>query len=227
MREAEGDGEQRKEVPNAIEVKGKVPNWYRGDLNGAYQRWREGGRPADPEHPLTKGLLDEARLFADRSTAKARLRSAHSLARLEVANEKSIQRAMILYDPDRKGAASFTTYIKRSVLNNIRDELRHQKNPKHQAELLRAHNGDRVFAHWWVDEEREERDGNSLELVIYHKVAPTDRPLAHWLLDQDPQTKITWRHVLAAFPDYKTEDTAGRALRRVKKAIEKDRFYRF
>lgn len=27
---------------------------YRGDLNGAYQKWREGGQPADPHHPLTK-----------------------------------------------------------------------------------------------------------------------------------------------------------------------------
>jgi hypothetical protein len=193
---------------------------YRGDLNGAYQIWREGGKPEDPAHPLTEKLLSEASLFANRMFSKA-VKSNHVLwyddsrARIEEANEKSIQRAMALHDHNRDGGASFTTYIRKAVHNNIRQEFRRLLNPTHQKELLRAHNGDIVVAHWWIDEERPPH---------FH---PKDRPLAHWLLDQDLETKITWRHVLSEFPGYKTEDTAGRALRRVKKAIERAGFYRF
>src|SRR5208282_2466743 len=91
------------------------------------------------------------------------------------------------------------------------------------------HSGDIAVAHWWIDEDRAEwqETKNGLELVPRPShFAPNDRPLAHWLLDQDLETKLTWRHVLSEFPDYKTEDTAGRALRRVKEAIEKAGFYR-
>jgi len=229
----EGSAEDKLAAP--AEAHEPIPKWYRGDLNGAYQKWREGGKPEDPDHPLTQELLSEACLFANRSTQKAR-RSSQALNnddesenRISAANEESIRRAMMLYDPDREGAGSFTTYVKKAILNNIRDELRRVNNPTHQAELLRAHNGNRDHARWWINQERHEweRIKNDLELVAYYNIAPKDRPLAHWLLDQDPNTKITWRQVLSAFPVYKTDDTAGRALKRVKKAIEKARFYRF
>lgn len=208
--------------------------WYRGDLKTAYQKWREGGKPEDPTHPLTKKLLSEARLFADRMFSKYN-QSYHVLwydesrIRIEEANEKSIQRAMALYDHSREDGASFTTYVRKAVFNNVREEFRRLLNPTHQKELLRAHNGDIEIAHWWIDEDRMEWEEteNGLELVPRPShIAPEDRPLAHWLLDQDLDTKITWRDVLSDFPEYKTEDTAGRALRRVKKAIEKAGFYR-
>ncbi len=210
-----------------------IRGWYRGDLNGAYQNWREGGKPEDPTNPLTKKLLSEARLFADRMFSKD-IKSYHVLyyddsrVRIEEANEKSIQRAMALHDHSREGGASFTTYVRKAVFNNVREEFRRLLNPTHQKELLRAHNGDIEAAHWWIDQERQEWEDtkNGLDLVTYSHVAQEDRPLAHWLLDQDLETKITWRNVLRRFPDYKTEDTAGRALRRVKKVIEKAGFYR-
>jgi hypothetical protein len=226
----DGSAEDRLAAP--AEAHEPIPKWYRGDLNGAYQKWREGGKPEDPAHPLTRELLSEAHLFANRSTQKARsssqaLNNDESENSISAENEESIQRAMLLYDPDREGAGSFTTYVKRAILNNIRDELRRGKRPTHQAELLRAYNGDREVAHWWIDEETNRGWGDDWEPVISHNIAPKDRPLAHWLLDQGPNTKITWRQVLSAFPVYKTDDTAGRALKRVKKAIEKARFYRF
>lgn len=137
---------------------------------------------------------------------------------------------MHLYDPQRESTASFTTYIKTACLNNIRDESRRVKNPTHQKELLRAHNGDREMAHWWIDEDRTEWEDtkNGLDLVTRPvNVDYKDRPLAHWLLSQDPDTKVKWRDVLRQFPDYENEDKAGRALKRVKKAVEKAGFYRF
>ncbi len=210
-----------------------IRGWYRGDLNGAYQEWQKGGKPDDPTHPLTEKLLSEARLFADRMFSK-HIKSYHVLwhddsrVRIEEANEKSIQRAMVLHDHSREGGASFTTYVRKAVFNNVRDEFRRLLNPTHQKELLRGHNGDIVVAHWWIDEDRAEWEEtkNGLELVPRPShFAPQDRPLAHWLLDQNLEIKITWRHVLSQFPGY-TEDTAGRALRRVKKAIERAGFYR-
>ena len=210
-----------------------IRGWYRGDLNAAYQEWREGGKPEDPMHPLTEKLLSEARLFAGRMFSKD-IKSYHVLSydetrvRIEAANEKSIQRAMALHDHSRDGGASFTTYVRKAVSNNVREEFRRLLNPTHQKELLRAHNGDIAAAHWWIDEERRECEDtkNGLELITYSHFIPKDRPLAHWLLDQNLEIKITWRHVLDEFPDYQTEDTAGRALRRVKRAIEKAGFYR-
>jgi hypothetical protein len=196
-----------------------IRGWYRGDLNGAYQEWREGGKPQDPAHPLTEKLLFQARLFAGRMFSK-HIKSYHVLwyddsrVRVEQANEKSIQRAMALHDHNRESGASFTTYVRKAVYNNVREEFRRLLNPTHQKELLRAHNGDIAVAHWWIDEKHPSH------------FAPQDRPLAHWLLDQNLEIKLTWRQVLGEFPGYKTEDTAGRALRRVKKAIEKAGFYR-
>jgi hypothetical protein len=195
---------------------------YRGDLNGAYRDWHKGGRPADPAHPLTKKLLSEANLYADRILRKEvyslclnhNKRTFHgqlSLDRVRDANERSVQRAIELYDPAHKDGASFTTYLKNAIEHNFTDEKRRARKPPHQRELLRAHNGDKEMAHWWIDEE----------------IAEKDRPLAHWLLEQDPDLTITWRRVLVRFPEYKTEDRAQRALQRVKRAIEKAGFYRF
>jgi hypothetical protein len=205
-----------------------IRGWYRGDLNGAYQEWREGGKPEDPKHPLTEKLLSEARLYAGRMTQKVKRLTGRTRALANAANEKSIQRAMTLHDPNRAGGASFTTYLKNAVKHNIWDQLHRPKKPTLQKILLFLHNGDREVAHWWIDEERArwEETKKGLELVTRpSNIAFEDRPLAHWLLDQNLKTRITWRHVLRRFPDYKTEDTAGRALRRVKKAIEA-RFYR-
>jgi hypothetical protein len=76
-----------------------IRGWYRGDLNGAYQEWREGGKPQDPAHPLTKKLLYQADLFAGRMFSK-HIQSYHVLwyddsrVRVEQANERSIQRAI-------------------------------------------------------------------------------------------------------------------------------------
>jgi len=230
----EGSAEDKLAAP--AEAHEPIPKWYRGDLNGAYQKWREGGKPEDPAHPLTQELLSEAHLFANRSTQKARrssqdLNNDESEARISTENEESIQRAMMLYDPDREGAGSFTTYVKRSLLNNIRDELRRRrKNPTHQAELLLAHGGDFASAHRWISLKRTmwKRTKNGLRRVTWAiNIDFKDQPLAHWLIRQNQTTKVTWRHVLAAFPKYRTEDTAGRALRRVKKAIEKFRPRRF
>jgi hypothetical protein len=227
----DGVAEPEKSVIRGVETSDaeewSLPAWYRGDLNGAYQKWREGGKPEDPTHPLTKKLLSEARLFVHRMFSKD-IRSYHVLwydesrVRIEEANEKSIQRAMALHDHSREGRASFTTYIRKAVANNVREEFRRLLNPTHQKELLRAHNGDIAAAHWWIDEERREWEDtkNGLEFITYSHFTPKDRPLAHWLLDQNLEIKITWRHVLDEFPDHQTEDTAGRALRRVKKAIE-------
>lgn len=204
--------------------------WYRGDLNGAYKEWREGGKPENPTHPLTKKLLSEARLYAGRMTQKVRRLNSATRALVNAANEKSIQRSMALHDPNREGGASFTTYLKNAVKHNLWDQLQRPKKPTHQKVLLCAHNGDREVAHWWIDEEKDgwEETKNGLELVTRpSNIAFEDRPLAHWLLDQNLKTKVTWRHVLRRFPEHKTEDTAGRALRRVKKAIEKAGFYRF
>lgn len=207
-------------------IAGTPGSGYRGDLKGAYQEWHEGGRPEDPTDPLMKKLLDEANLFVGRITSLkyrclvldgnlAVMADLFNLARVEQANEKSIQSALTQYDPNDGRNASFTTYLKKAVLNNFQDELRRTKRPPHQKEFLRAHNGDKFYAHLWIDEE------------LPRHIAPKDRPLAHWFIDQDPDMTITWWHVLAAFPNYRTESRAGRALRRVKKAIEKAGFYRF
>jgi hypothetical protein len=223
----DGVAEPEKSVIRGVETSDaeewSLPAWYRGDLNGAYQKWREGGKPEDPTHPLTKKLLSEARLYAGRMTQKVRRLNGGTQVLVNAANEKSIQRAMTLHDPNREGGASFTTYLKNAVKHNIWDQLRRPKKPTLQKILLFLHNGDRAVAHWWIDEERDgwEETKNGLELVTRpSNMAFEDRPLAHWLLDQNLKTRITWRHVLRRFPEYKTEDTAGRALRRVKKAIE-------
>lgn len=138
---------------------------YIGDLNDAYQKWREGSSPEDARHPLLKELLSEIHLFVSRMMSKAerssRVLNVERLARIEEANTRDIRQALTLHDPNRKGAASITTYIKRAVLNNIRDELR--RVPTHQAELLRAHKGDLDAAHWWIDRYREEWN-NDLDL---------------------------------------------------------------
>jgi DNA-directed RNA polymerase specialized sigma24 family protein len=163
-------------------------------------------------------------------TQKVRRLNNATRALVNAANEKSILRAMALHDPNREGGASFTTYLKNAVKHNLWDQLRRPKKPTHQKILLLAHNGDLEAAHWWIDEETEgwEETKSGLEHVTRPKhIALKDRPLAHWLLDQHRSAKITWRHVLRRFPEYKTEDTAGRALRRVRGAIEKGRFYRF
>lgn len=198
--------------------------WYRGDLKTAYQKWREGGKPEDPTHPLTKKLLSEAHLYADRMTQKVRRLNKGSRALVRAANKKSILRAMTLYDPNRDGGASFTTYLKNAVKHNLWDQLHRPKKPTLQRKLLHLHNGDKEVAHWWIDEEKDgwEETKDGLELVTRpSNIAFEDRPLAHWLLDQNLKNKVTWRHVLGRFPEYKSEDTAGRALKRVKKAIEK------
>jgi hypothetical protein len=99
-----------------------IRGWYRGDLNGAYQEWREGGKPQDATQPVTKKLLSEARLYADRMFSK-HIKSYHVLwydesrVRIEEANERSIQRAMALHDHSREGGASFTTYVRKAVFN--------------------------------------------------------------------------------------------------------------
>ncbi len=120
--------------------KSGIPAWYRGDLNGAYQKWREGGKPEDPTHPLTKKLLSEARLFAYRMFCK-HIQSYYVLScddsrvRIEEANEESIQRALALYDHNRESGASFTTYVRKVVDNNVQEEFRRLLNPTHQKEL--------------------------------------------------------------------------------------------
>jgi hypothetical protein len=191
---------------------------YRGELNSAYKKWHDGGRPNDPAHPLLKKLLSEADLFVGRMVARETGKykktplDDHYLKLLESANERDIHRALGQYDPNRQRKSSFTTYLKKAILNNFRDEIRRLKTPTHQAEFLCDFNGDLEAAHLWVDENRD--------IYARKHVASEDRPLAHWLLDQDPHLTITWRHVLSAFPKYKTEDTAGRALGRVKKALK-------
>lgn len=219
------------QIPHAEEAKPNIGKWHRGDLNGAYQKWRDGGSPADPTHPLLNELMFETRLFVSRMMSKAERSSRElndeRLARIENANQRDIQQAMMLHDPNRNGAAFFTTYVKRAVLNNIRDELRRVLTT-HQAELLRAHEGDLEAARGWIDLTRTtwKPTKNGLQRVTRAiNIEFKDRRVAHWLLRQDPTVKITWRHVVNQFPDY-TEDTAGRVLRRVKKAIEKAGFYR-
>jgi len=122
---------------------------------------------------------------------------------------------MRLYDPNRK-EASFTSYLRRAITNNIKDIQQRIHNPTHQRALIGACDGSVESAHYWIEDEDRP----------VGKIAPKDRPLAHWLLERDLDTKITWRHVLAQFPELKNEDGAGRALRRVKKTIEKAGFMR-
>jgi hypothetical protein len=115
--------------------------------------------------------------------------------------------------------------LKNAIYNNISEEYRRVQRPAPpQQKLLKFHNGDRDYAHWWIDEELCEFDGGRPEtplVVVRQNILEKDRALAHWLVEQDPDKKITWRHVLGKFPEYKTEDTAGRALQRVKNAIDK------
>jgi hypothetical protein len=199
---------------------------YRGYLNGAYQKWREGGKPEDPAHPLTEKLLSEAELFMNRMLRKAArdypaLIKANSMQRLGEANQKSFQRAITLYDSSRK--ASFTTYLKKAVLNNIRQEFRRLLRPTHQEELLRAWGGDVIAAAWWINYKQTRWVQGGKKQVTRVNVKPKDRPIALWMLEH-PHIKITWRHVVSQFPEH-TEDTAGRALKRIKVAVEQAGFY--
>lgn len=226
----EGELEGGQKALRAEEAPRSVGKWYRGDLNGAYQKWRESGQSADETLPVTKRLLFEIHLFVSRMMSKAarssRVLNDERLAHIEEANKRDIRQAMLLHDPNRQGGASITTYIKRAVLNNIRDELR--RVPTHQAEFLRAYGGDLEAADSWIDLTRNRREHTKNELkLVRHPVNIDfrDRSLAHWLLRQHPNTKITWRHVLRRFPKYRSEDTAGRALRRVKEAIERAGLY--
>jgi hypothetical protein len=228
--EAAKEAQQRDEAPFAERVKRK---WYEGELNRTYKAWRDSGRPEDPDNPLLKELLSEAHLFASRLTRNAQLPPGsdldESFARIQSDNEEDIQKALRGYDPHRLPKASFATYIKKAVLNNILDEVRDLKTPTHQKELLRAFNGYDESAHAWIEEYKDKysKKGGGYVQVPGKNIRPEDQSLAHWLVDQAPRQTITWRHVLAAFPNYRTEDTAGRALRRVKKAIEKAGFYKF
>lgn len=219
---------EAEQLPQVEDAEPALPDWYRGQLNDAYREWHEGGRPADPTHPLTTKLLFEAKLFAWRTVKNAvgnynlyGLVKPLADDRMEGANASTIARCLTKYDPENDRGARFTTYLMKAIMNDVWKEVRRAKKVTLQAALLSAYNGDALAASWWINYERTEWEAGGDKLVTFSNIAEKDRPLAHWLLEQDPHTKMTWRHVLSAFPDYRSEDRACRALKRIKRAVEK------